>query len=107
MRIFQTAFLAAGLVVSVPAQTPPATLTLTLADAMQRARLYSQQLLSADLAARIATEEKIQAKAAILPNATWLNGFIRSPMGAAAAFLSPTMDRISTPIRRTDRKSVV
>src|SRR5947207_12411008 len=86
MRIFPNAILASAAF----ARTPSPTLTLTLADAMQRARLYSQQLLSADLAARIATEEKIQAKAAILPNATWLNGFIYTqPNGTSSGVFVP------------------
>jgi outer membrane protein TolC len=69
----------AGLLVCasiVSAQTPPPTLTLTLADAMQRARANSQQLLSADISARIAHEDRVQAKAALLPSLTWEHGLI-------------------------------
>lgn len=55
---------------------PPPTLTLTLEDAMQRARANSQQLLSADISARIAHEDKVQAKAALLPSLNWENGYI-------------------------------
>jgi len=58
------------------AQGPTATLTLTLDDAMQRARANSQQLLSADLTARIAHEDRVQARAALLPSLNWENGFI-------------------------------
>jgi outer membrane protein TolC len=58
------------------AQPPPATLTLTLDDALKRARENAQQLLSADLAARIAREDAVQAKAALLPTLNWENGFI-------------------------------
>ena len=61
--------------VPVLGQAPPVTLTLTLKDAMDRARANSQQLLSADIAARIAHEDRVQAKAALLPQATLLNGF--------------------------------
>src|SRR3982750_4820338 len=57
------------------AQGPSPTLTLTLEDAMERARANSQQLLSADIAARIAREDKVQAKAALLPSLNWQNGF--------------------------------
>ena len=42
---------------------------------MERARANSQQLLSADLAARIAHEDRVQAKAALLPSVNWQNGF--------------------------------
>src|SRR4051794_16137404 len=57
------------------AQAPPPGLTLTLQDAIERARANSQQLLSADIAARIAHEDRVQAKAALLPTLNWQNGF--------------------------------
>ena len=57
------------------AQTPTPALTLTLQDALVRAKAVSQQLLSADIAARIAREDKVQAKAALLPSVNWENGF--------------------------------
>ena len=57
------------------AQTPTPALTLTLQDALLRAKAVSQQLLSADIAARIAREDKVQAKAALLPSVNWENGF--------------------------------
>jgi len=58
------------------AQTaPPAALTLTLQEAMERAKAVSQQLLSADIAARMAREDKVQAKAALLPSLNWENGY--------------------------------
>src|ERR1017187_8475264 len=55
--------------------TPAPALTLTLQEAMERAKAVSQQLLSADIAARIAREDKVQAKAALLPSVNWQNGF--------------------------------
>ncbi len=55
------------------AATPP--LTLTLLEAMERAKAVSQQLLSADIAARLAREDRVQAKAALLPSVNWQNGF--------------------------------
>ncbi len=62
------------------AQAPPSTstpvLTLTLQNALDRAKANSQQLLSADIAARIAREDKVQAKAALLPTLNWEHGFI-------------------------------
>jgi outer membrane protein len=65
------------------AQTPTPALILTLRDAMERARANSQQLLSADIAARIAREDKVQAKAALLPSVNWENGFAYTqPNGA-------------------------
>jgi outer membrane protein TolC len=64
---------AAAQVVSSP---PPVSLTLTLDDALARARLNAQQLLSADLSARIAHEDRVQAKAALLPTVEWQNGYI-------------------------------
>src|SRR4051794_24852157 len=74
-RILPTLGLALVLRCGALAQTPQASLTLTLQDAMERARANSQQLLAADIAARIAHEDRVQAKAALLPSVTWLNGF--------------------------------
>jgi outer membrane protein TolC len=71
LRILPLAVVAAGLAF---AQTTP--LTLTLEDALKRAQANAQQLLSADLAARIAREDAVQAKAALLPSLNWQNGFI-------------------------------
>src|SRR5690349_20511311 len=72
-RILWMAVAAAGLAFS---QAPPATLTLTLEDALKRARANAQQLLSADLAARISHEDAVQAKAALLPSLNWQNGMV-------------------------------
>src|SRR5215472_6935336 len=71
-------------------QTPPATLTLTLDDALTRARANAQQLLSADIAARITHEDRVQAKAALLPSATWQNGYIfTQPNGTDSGVFIP------------------
>ena len=59
----------------VSAQTP-APLTVTFEDALKRARANSQQLLSADIAVKLAREDRMQAKAALLPSVNWLNQFI-------------------------------
>src|SRR3954451_22019996 len=75
-RILPTLGLALASLCGASAQTPPPTLTLTLQDAMDRAKANSQQLLSADIAARIAHEDRVQAKAALLPQVNWLNGFV-------------------------------
>jgi len=74
-RILPTLGLALVLRCGAVAQVPPSTLTLTLQDAMERAKANSQQLLSADIAARLAHEDRLQAKAALLPQVNWLNGF--------------------------------
>ncbi len=58
------------------AQSPTVTLKLTLDDALKRAEANAQQLLSAELAARFAREDAVQAKAALLPSLNWQNGFI-------------------------------
>ena len=68
-------------------------MTLTLKEAMDRARANSQQLLSADIAARIAHEDRVQAKAALLPTATLLNGFdYTQPSGPDNSIIFVTKD---------------
>ncbi len=51
-------------------------LSLTLEDALARARTYSQDVYSSQIAARIAHEDTVQAKAALLPTVNWFNQFI-------------------------------
>ena len=63
------------------AQSPPpapqsAPLRLTLDDAMARARANSPQILSANIATLLAREDTVQAKAALLPEASSFNQFI-------------------------------
>ena len=58
------------------AQTASPPLKLTLAEAMERARVVSPQIFSATIAALLAREDTVQAKAALLPNANWFNQFI-------------------------------
>jgi outer membrane protein TolC len=74
-RILPILGLALALRCGAFAQTPTPALTLTLPEALERAKANSQQLLSADIAARIAREDKVQAKAALLPSLNWQNGF--------------------------------
>jgi outer membrane protein TolC len=74
-RILPILALALALRCGAFAQAPTPALTLTLQEAMERARANSQQLLSADIAARLAREDKVQAKAALLPSVNWENGF--------------------------------
>ncbi|MGA3097112.1 MAG: TolC family protein [Bryobacteraceae bacterium] len=65
------------------AQSPPAALRLTLEDAMARARANSPQILSANIATLLAREDTVQAKAALLPEASSFNQFIYTqPNGA-------------------------
>lgn len=73
--------LALALCQGVFAQSPPpapqsATLRLTLEDAMTRARANSPQMLSASIATLLAREDTLQAKAALLPEASSFNQFI-------------------------------
>ncbi|MCU1237964.1 MAG: outer rane efflux protein [Candidatus Solibacter sp.] len=92
-RILPTLGLALALRYATFAQAPPPTLTLTLQDAMERAKANSQQLLSADIASRIAHEDRVQAKAALLPQVTWLNGFsYTQPNGPNNSIIFVTYD---------------
>jgi outer membrane protein TolC len=81
---------------SLPASEPRAptspalTLNLTLDEALTRARAYASQLLSADIGARLAHEDRVQAKAALLPSATWQSGFIYTqPNGSDSGVFVP------------------
>ncbi len=80
------------------AQTPaapagpaaPAPVTLTLADALQRARQFSQQIYTASTAALLAHEDTIQAKAALLPTAEGQSGYIYTqPNGTPSGVFVP------------------
>lgn len=55
-------------------EQPPRVLTLQ--EAMELARINSPQLASANITAQLAHEDRVQAKAALLPNANWFNQFI-------------------------------
>jgi outer membrane protein len=55
-------------------QTPPDAAPLTLQAAIAQARLNSQQLRSALFAAQLAVEDRVQARAALLPS---VNGFLQ------------------------------
>ena len=59
--------------VSAPDQ---ASLTISLKDALDRARQYSQQFQSASISALLAHEDRIQAKDALLPTVDYSNQFI-------------------------------
>ncbi len=55
---------------------PAAPINLTLQDALQRARQYSQQVYTANFAAQLAHEDAVQARAALLPIVTGFSQFI-------------------------------
>jgi outer membrane protein TolC len=58
------------------APSPGQTLSIDLTEALRRARDYNQQFLSAGITAALAREDRIQAKAAQLPNLSALNQYI-------------------------------
>lgn len=60
----------------LPSSGTTATLVVSLQDALARARKYGLQIQSADLLARIAHEDRSQAKAATLPSLNAFNQFI-------------------------------
>jgi len=64
----------AGLFGQTPASAPP--LTLTLDDALARARRVAQQYQSAVISAELAHQDRVQAKAALLPTVNWFNQYI-------------------------------
>ncbi len=65
------------LVVHAPCQTTPvAPLSVSFDDALKRAQANSVQLLSADIATKLAREDRVQAKSAMLPSVSMLNQFI-------------------------------
>ena len=72
------------------AQSPGAPIVLTLDDAIQRARQYSQQVYTAGIAAQLAHEDTVQAKAGLLPTVSGISQFIYSqPNGTGnAAYVS-------------------
>jgi outer membrane protein TolC len=57
-------------------QAPAGGLTLTLEDALGRARKVAQQYQSAVITAELAHEDRVQAKAALLPTLNWFNQYI-------------------------------
>ena len=62
---------------TLSAQQPQTSaLIITLQDAIARARQYGAQIQTADIAARLAHEDQVQARAASLPSAMGINQFI-------------------------------
>jgi outer membrane protein len=71
-------------------QTPAEPLKLTLADALARARQYSQTVYTASIAALLAHEDTVQAKAALLPTVGGLSQFIYTqPNGTPSGVFVP------------------
>jgi outer membrane protein TolC len=65
-----------GIYAQPPGPESPPPRVVTLADAMELARINSPLLASANITALLAHEDRVQAKAALLPNASWFNQFI-------------------------------
>jgi outer membrane protein TolC len=82
-----------ALCLSAIAQTPSAgsvPLRITFEDALERAQRYSQQTLSANLAALLAHEDRVQARAALLPTVNAVSQFIYTqPNGTATGVFVP------------------
>src|SRR5258708_33851305 len=67
----------AGVVTGVaPSQTPAPPPTINLQDALAHARQYGGQTQTANLAALLAREDRVQARAATLPSVNAFNQFI-------------------------------
>src|SRR6185503_11967103 len=72
----RNAVLIAMLCVPIALRGQPATpLSIDLPDALNRARAYSPQFQAAGIASSLAREDKVHAKAALLPNIEAVNGY--------------------------------
>jgi outer membrane protein TolC len=77
LPLVRGALLVFTLALAAAQTTPPAApVQLTLADALARARRYSQQVYSADIAARLAHEDTVQTRAGLLPQVSGFSQFI-------------------------------
>ena len=72
--VMRYAFLVAF--VTVCAAAPADTPSIDLQNALERAKAYSQQFLSAGIAASLAREDRVQARAALLPTLNGLSQMI-------------------------------
>ena len=61
---------------TIDSQSPAATVSLTLADALARAKANSPQFQAALTQLGMAREDRVQARAALLPGVDYNNGFI-------------------------------
>ncbi len=86
MRIPLVVLLSLALAGGVWAQalSSETSLRLTLPEVIGRARQYSQQVYTADIAARMAHEDTVQAKAGLLPTASGLSQFIYTQPNSSA-----------------------
>jgi outer membrane protein TolC len=81
------AFCQQGVFAQAPNQGP---ITLTLQQAMVRAKQYSQQVYTANISALLAHEDTVQAKAALLPTAEGVSGLIYTqPNGTPSGVFVP------------------
>jgi outer membrane protein TolC len=61
---------------AIRAQTPAPSLSIDLADALTRARVFNPQFQAAGIAASLAREDKVQAKAGLYPTVEAVNGYL-------------------------------
>lgn len=92
-RLMSIVFLLSGLAAfgqppGTPAPAPP--LTITFQDALERARKYGAEIQTANIAVLLAREDRIQAKAALLPQTQQVNQFIYTqPNGTDSGVFVP------------------
>jgi outer membrane protein TolC len=79
-----------GLALCAQAAFAQTSIALSLQDALQRARQYSQQVYTANIAALLAHQDTVQAKAGLLPTAEAISGFIYTqPNGTPTGIFVP------------------
>lgn len=84
--------LSVAFILSAQQQSPPTpeAITINFADALQRGRQYGVDLQTANIAALLAREDRIQAKAAFLPQTQQVDEFIYTqPNGTATGVWVP------------------
>src|SRR5260370_26229598 len=86
---------ASGASSSSPSSGAP--LTITLQDALQRAKANEPQFRSAVTALRLAGEDRVQARAAILPSLTYNNSFIYTQVAGRLPSACSNQGATSTP----------
>jgi outer membrane protein TolC len=76
-----------------------APLTITLQDALQRAKANEPQFRSAVTALRLAGEDRVQARATLLPNVTYNNSFVYTQGVGRVPSACATPGATCTPVR--------
>jgi outer membrane protein TolC len=71
--------------VNKPGTSDSASMLITLEDAMKRAKQYGGQIQSANLAAALAHEDRVQARAGLLPTLNAFNQFIYTEANGTAS----------------------